>query len=1003
MAELIEKIKISELTETTTADDASYIPIDNGNVTYKITVANYNSGANATAKSYAEASAASATAAAGSATYVENALDEVQNIYSDFEDEKLDLLNQFSSITQSVQSASNSATRAAASATSASTSAQNCATIETSVREGVTLAESWAVGGTNTREGEDTNNSKYYAEQASAAASSATVAQTGAETAAASAVASATAAASSATDSASSATAAAKSATAAEGSAMEAAASASQAATDITELKNDLDRAELATSEVAEPIITRWLQKSLNANTGVESPSISTKSIITDFYPIDAATSLQFTGVIRGTDETADRQHYTYCYSADKTYLGRTNRQLLSGTKFVRFLYGFLSGSPLTVDGYGFDNLVADWSMTFTPTYKSRLAELEAHSTATDTAIAQLNGTDQSIQAFVIRNALAVIKNAVPETVESDWSDGTINTSTGLEQDNIRQIRTGYYPVSEKTAMVFSGIVRGSGETADRQYYTYCYDQNHTYIGRTNRGLLDGTCFVRFTYGFLSSSDNTVESYGKSNLIADWGMSFDNIYDDVINVYDGDISNFETAEWYENQLDISDFLKFEKTSCLHHDNFARANNSTDIGYNGTDQTVYNVPPYKMEYGTMSAGSGNLNVGISNNRAVGRGGSTGDVVIKTVDAVSYPYKVIVSALTEGEFAIGAISASEFVSIVFNANTVSLVNNGSKEIWVSRETKHYSSVSAYTVYVYKNRIAVYNCGVKMFEAPADMQSTICGIVFRREKNSTYKYTCFDVFNPSEWMQDGLNPAIEQYSLSAFNVSENVEARNENALRSFGQLQTGTIYGITLDAENTLRSKRSMRFELRYGDPIVSSGARSEIVPIRPKGNEITLHSKILDFDIMFGDDYDADTGEDIIMQMHDLPDGINMAGLSPGIALKIISNVLYLSTMGTGIKVLADSDRPTQKLTQIATVEKNVWHHITVYLREGYMEIHNPVTAVWYDGELKTVDYGLNCYNEARGSYPKFGIYKSWMHGATQTTKRTLWIDNINLWY
>ena len=171
MAELIEKIKISELTETTTADDASYIPIDNGNVTYKITVANYNSGANATAKSYAEAAATSATAAAGSATYVENALDEVQNIYSDFEDEKLDLLNQFSSITQSVQSASNSATRAAASATSAATSAQNCATIETSVKEDETLAESWAVGGTNTREGEDTNNSKYYAEQASAVAS----------------------------------------------------------------------------------------------------------------------------------------------------------------------------------------------------------------------------------------------------------------------------------------------------------------------------------------------------------------------------------------------------------------------------------------------------------------------------------------------------------------------------------------------------------------------------------------------------------------------------------------------------------------------------------------------------------------------------------------------------------------------------------------------------------------------------------------------------------------
>jgi hypothetical protein len=611
---------------------------------------------------------------------------------------------------------------------------------------------------------------------------------------------------------------------------------------DVSDLKSNLNVAELATVKTAEPIVTQWKQKSLNSNTGAESAGISAKSISTWFYPLDEKTSVQFTGVIRGEDETADRQIYTYCYSADKAYLGRTNRQLLAGTKFVRFLYGFLSASPLTVDSYGFDNLVADWS-----------------------------------------------------------------------------------------------------------------------------------------------------------------MSFDIMYDNVINAYDGDISNFETTEWFERQLDVSDFLKFEKTACLHHDNFARANNSTDIGYNGTDQTVYNVLPYKMEYGTMSVGTGNLNVGISNNRAVGSGGSTGDTVIKTVDAVNYPYKVIVSALTEGELAVGAISASEFVSVVFGANSVSLVNNGSKEIWLTRNTIHNSGVSGYSVYVYKNRIAVYNCGVKMFEAPADMQSTVCGIVFRRAKNSTYKYTCFDVFNPSEWMQDGLNPATEQYALSQFNVSSDVETRNANALRTFGQLQTATTYGITLDTDNTLRSKRSMRFELRYGDPIVSSGARSEIVPIRPKGNEITLHSKILDFDIMFGDDYDSDTGEDIIMQMHDLPDGVNMAGLSPGIALKVISNVLYLSTMGAGIKVLTDSDRPTQKLTQIATVEKNVWHHVTVYLREGYMELHNPVTAVWYDGELKTIDYGLNCYNEARGSYPKFGIYKSWMHGATQTEKRTLWIDNINLWY
>jgi hypothetical protein len=166
MAELIEKIKISELTETTTADDNSYIPIDNGNTTFKITVGNYNSGANATAKSYAQQAQASATSAASSKTEVEQIQDEVNNVYTDFSDEKADLINQFSRITQDVESAATSASSAAASATSAATSSQNCSTMETAARASATLAQSWAVGGTNTRTDEDTDNAKYYAEQA---------------------------------------------------------------------------------------------------------------------------------------------------------------------------------------------------------------------------------------------------------------------------------------------------------------------------------------------------------------------------------------------------------------------------------------------------------------------------------------------------------------------------------------------------------------------------------------------------------------------------------------------------------------------------------------------------------------------------------------------------------------------------------------------------------------------------------------------------------------------
>lgn len=79
-------------------------------------------------------------------------------------------------VTESAERAEQAAESAEASASSASQSATNAS-------ESATLAESWAVGGTGTRQGEDTNNSKYYAESTIAAKDEAILAKTQAESA----------------------------------------------------------------------------------------------------------------------------------------------------------------------------------------------------------------------------------------------------------------------------------------------------------------------------------------------------------------------------------------------------------------------------------------------------------------------------------------------------------------------------------------------------------------------------------------------------------------------------------------------------------------------------------------------------------------------------------------------------------------------------------------------------------------------------------------------------
>lgn len=74
------------------------------------------------------------------------------------------------------------ATSAQTSATNANNSATSASASATNANESATLAESYAKGGTNTRTGEDTDNAKYYKEQAYTDATNALASATSAQT-----------------------------------------------------------------------------------------------------------------------------------------------------------------------------------------------------------------------------------------------------------------------------------------------------------------------------------------------------------------------------------------------------------------------------------------------------------------------------------------------------------------------------------------------------------------------------------------------------------------------------------------------------------------------------------------------------------------------------------------------------------------------------------------------------------------------------------------------------
>jgi chemotaxis protein histidine kinase CheA len=140
-------------------------------------------------------------------------------------------------ISNSVNVARGYAETASSKATSASVSATNAKTSETNAANSKKTAQSYAVGGTNSRTGEDTDNAKYYSQQASTSKTAAATSATNAKTSETNAKNKADSASTSATNAAKSESNAKVYATAATTKASEASTSATTAATKANEAK----------------------------------------------------------------------------------------------------------------------------------------------------------------------------------------------------------------------------------------------------------------------------------------------------------------------------------------------------------------------------------------------------------------------------------------------------------------------------------------------------------------------------------------------------------------------------------------------------------------------------------------------------------------------------------------------------------------------------------------------------------------------------------------------
>lgn len=410
--------KIADLTEVQSVDEnLCYVPVDNGSATVKIKLKNLEESATESAESYAQAAAASATSASGYAdaaalssasasTYATNASESAQDA------------------SLSAGNASDSADAAAASATNAASSASNVAAIVTDVSQQAAVAlasaieaKSFAVGGTDTRAGEDTDNAKWYSMQAGTSASNAATSAANAASSEANAAASESNAATSETNASSSESNAATSATNAASSETNAGASATAAA--LSEAAAALSRAAAATSsEDAEA----W---SVGTRNGVPVPSTDPAYYNNAKYWAEAAAGAAGGGVtsFNGRDGAVSSQAHDYSANqvdfnnADNGFTA-TNTQAA-----IEEVAGNLSGldrSLASVAKSGSYNDLSNTPDLATVATSGSYADLSNTPTLGTAAAKNSTNTISSGNTALIESGAV---NSLKQTLESDISD----------------------------------------------------------------------------------------------------------------------------------------------------------------------------------------------------------------------------------------------------------------------------------------------------------------------------------------------------------------------------------------------------------------------------------------------------------------------------------------------------------------------------------------------------------------------------------------------------
>ena len=235
---------------------------------------------------------------------------------------------------------------------------------------------------------------------------------------------------------------------------------------------------------------------------------------------------------------------------------------------------------------------------------------------------------------------------------------------------------------------------------------------------------------------------------------------------------------------------------------------------------------------------------------------------------------------------------------------------------------------------------------------------------------------------------------------FQLQPYKIYDESRFTDNGIKQTHAGLEQGWVqdYSYKLDTMQAKKSHYAERFELRRNTITDYTNDRVE------KSFNYQLQTNLrkirIDFDVLVPQDYEEDESPDCIMQIHDRPDEDSMEGRSPFFAIRIKNNQFVYSAQSIEEKALSGYN--INKILSIANCKLGEWTHFSIYIKEGYLPEHNPITRIYIDSKLIYESTDPNANNNPRGGYVRYGIYKAdWLKGIGDSSiqKKVLFFDNF----